>query len=56
VPQPAKWKGNGTGLADCQRQFTAAWTTVRAGLNDGEIDAWRRRDASTEVRMNGFRA
>ena len=56
MPQPAHWKGNGTGLADCQRQFKAAWATVRAGLSDEQIEAWRRRDAATEARNARFRA
>ena len=56
TPQPAHWKGNGTNLADCQRQFKRTWETVRAGLIDEEIDAWRRRDAATETRIKSFRA
>ena len=54
MPQPAHWKGNGTGMADCQRQFKAAWATVRAGLSGEEIEAWRRRDAAAEARISGF--
>jgi hypothetical protein len=56
MPQPAHWKGNGAGLADCQRQFKAAWARVRAGLSDEEIEAWRQRDAATEKRLNNFRS
>jgi hypothetical protein len=55
MPQAAHWKGSGIGLADCQRQFKAAWATVRAGLSDEEIEAWRRRDAATGARINRFR-
>lgn len=47
MPQPAHRKGNGSNLTDCQRQFKRAWETVRAGLSDQEIEAWRRRDAAT---------
>lgn len=54
MPQPAHWKGSGTGLADCQRQFEAAWATVRTRLTDDDIDAWRQRDATTEARINLF--
>ena len=28
---------------------------MRAGLSDEEIEAWRRRDAATEARINRFR-
>jgi hypothetical protein len=56
MPQPAHWRGNGTGLADCQRQFKAVWATVRAGLSDAEIEVWHRRDAATEARISRFRS
>lgn len=55
-PQLVRWRGNGTGLADCQRQLKAAWATVRAALTDEDIEAWRRRDAATDARNSRFRA
>jgi hypothetical protein len=55
-PQASDDRGSAVDLDDCKRQFRAAWSRIRAGLTEAEIDHERRvADVSAEARARYHR-